>query len=79
MRRLSRSVLLVTTPIFVATLLGAPIAGADPEDLMPYCTGSQTPTNNSCRSNPNEVSGDSSSGANPDVAIGVEPEHTPAV
>lgn len=69
----------MSVTLVAVALMGAPAAGADPEDLMPYCTGSQTPTNNNCRTNPNEVSGGTSPGANPDVAIGVEPDHTPAV
>ena len=32
-----------------AAACGAPIAAADPADLVPYCSGDQTPMDNNCR------------------------------
>lgn len=32
-----------------AGVVAAPHAAADPEDLLPYCSGDQTPMDNNCR------------------------------
>ena len=35
-----------------AAVFGAPTALADPADLVPYCSGDQTPMDNNCRQMP---------------------------
>ena len=58
---------------------GAPTAAADPEDLVPYCSGDQTPMDNNCREMASQVfTNDSGSGANPDVPVGTNPGVQPA-
>ncbi len=52
---------------------GAPIAAADPEDLVPYCSGDQTPMDNNCREMAHQVFTHDSSGANPQVPVGTNP------
>lgn len=74
MSRLWVAVLLMTT-----ALIGAPLAVGDPEDLMPYCSGGQTPANNNCRPSSDQTYDDDAPGANPGVPVGVDPVHTPAV
>ncbi len=38
----------------VAAVLGAPQASADPQDLVPYCSGDQTPMNSNCQYAPDQ-------------------------
>ena len=38
-----------------AAALGAPVASADPADLVPYCSGDQTPMDNNCRLSPSQI------------------------
>jgi hypothetical protein len=52
---------------------GAPIAAADPEDLIPYCSGDQTPMDNNCRQMSHQVFTHDAVGANPDVGLGTNP------
>ena len=52
---------------------GAPIAAADPEDLVPYCSGDQTPMDNNCREMAHQVFTHDSGGANPQVPMGTNP------
>ncbi|SEH65126.1 hypothetical protein SAMN04489835_2473 [Mycolicibacterium rutilum] len=35
--------------IALVSVVAAPHAAADPEDLVPYCSGDQTPMDNNCR------------------------------
>jgi hypothetical protein len=66
--------------IGVAGLLGAAPAAADPEDLLPYCSGDQTPMDNNCRPMSHQVfTGGDAPGANPGVPIGVNPGVEPAI
>ncbi len=60
-------------------LLTAPAAGADPQDLEPYCTGGQEPTTGECQAPPGDVYIDDAPGANPRVPVGLDPESVPAV
>lgn len=49
----------------------SPVAAADPDDLVPYCSGNQTPMDSNCRVAPLQVSAnDSNLGTNPDVPLG---------
>jgi hypothetical protein len=63
----------------VAAVLGAPQASADPQDLVPYCSGDQTPMDSNCRPSAYQVFHDDAPGANPDVPIGLDPGSEPAV
>ena len=74
MKRLTAAVLVVT-----AALLGAPNAAADPEILDPYCTGGQEPVYGECKVGPDEAYINDAPGADPDVAIGVDPELVPVI
>ena len=60
-----------------AAALGSPIASADPADLVPYCSGDQTPMDNNCRLMPSQVFTHDSSGANPQVGFGTNPGEEP--
>jgi len=63
-----------------AAVLGAPQAGADPEILVPYCSGDETPMNSNCQYAPDgQGYSDSAPGANPDVPLGLTPGVEPAV
>lgn len=74
MKSLTVAVLLV-----LATLLGAPNAAADPENLEPYCTSGQIPVFGECKAAPNEAHINDAPGANPGVAVGLDPESVPAI
>jgi hypothetical protein len=52
---------------------GAPIAAADPADLVPYCSGDQTPMDNNCREMAHQVFTHDAEGANPQVGVGTNP------
>ena len=56
-----------------AAVLGAPNAQADPEDLVPYCSGDQTPMDNNCRQMAHQVFTHDAPGANPEVGLGTNP------
>ncbi len=63
-----------------AAVFGAPNAAADPADLVPYCSGDQTPMDNNCRPSSTQVfTHDSEGGANPDVGFGTNPGVEPVV
>jgi hypothetical protein len=52
---------------------GAPIAAADPADLVPYCSGDQTPMYNNCREMAHQLFTHDAEGANPQVGLGTNP------
>ena len=52
---------------------GAPIGAADPADLVPYCSGDQTPMDNNCREMAHQVFTHDAEGANPQVGLGTNP------
>lgn len=63
-----------------AILLSASQAGADPEDLVPYCTGRETPMDNNCRQTPlQEATGGTGSGLSPNLPNGLNPLNPPVV
>lgn len=72
---------LVTAALLAAALLGAPAATADPEDLLPPCTGGQVPQSGECVSdNPLEGFFGDAVGANPNIpTIGLTPLNQPVV
>ncbi|BBY31807.1 hypothetical protein [Mycolicibacterium sediminis] len=62
-----------------AALLGAAPAGADPQDLVPYCSGDQTPMDSNCRATPSQIFTHEGSGLTPDVPRGLTPDNVPAI
>ncbi len=60
--------------------MAAPQAAADPADLVPYCSGDQTPMDNNCRPMAHQVftHGDAA-GANPELPTGLDPGAVPVV
>jgi hypothetical protein len=62
-----------------AALLAAPTAGADPQDLVPYCSGDQTPMDNNCRTSSSQIFTHAPSGVSPDLPYGLNPGEQPAV
>jgi hypothetical protein len=72
--------MLVAVLLMVAAGLGAPAASADPQDLVPYCSGDQTPMNSNCRYAPDQRGAmDGAPGANPGVPLGLTPLDEPAI
>jgi hypothetical protein len=73
------------TRVFVAclvaagALIAAPHAAADPQDLVPYCSGDQTPMDDNCRPMSHQVFTHDAPGADPDVPLGVTPGEDPVV
>jgi hypothetical protein len=65
--------------LLAVAFLTAPIAGADPQDLEPYCTGGQEPTTGECQAPPGDVYIDDAPGPDPHVPVGLDPETVPAV
>jgi hypothetical protein len=65
--------------VAAAALIAAPQAAADPDQLVPYCSGDQTPMDASCRPMPDQVFTDDAPGANPDVPLGTNPDLEPIV
>jgi hypothetical protein len=57
----------------VTLIIGAPTAVADPADLVPWCSGDQTPMDNNCRVSPTQEFTDAAPGADPGVPLGVNP------
>lgn len=62
-----------------AALLAAPAAGADPQDLVPYCSGDQTPMDTNCRTSSSQIFTHAPSGVSPDLPYGVNPGEEPAI
>jgi hypothetical protein len=54
----------------------APHAGADPRDLVPYCSGDQTPMDNNCREMAHQVF-THGSGLDPNLPSGLDPANEP--
>ena len=65
--------------VAVAALVAPPPAAADPADLVPYCSGDQTPMDANCRPTPHQVFTGDAPGANPDVPLGTNPGEEPVV
>jgi hypothetical protein len=66
---------LVITAVAIA---GAAPVAADPEDLLPWCSGNQTPVNNDCRPAPSQIFTEDGPGADPQVPLGTDPGLQPA-
>ncbi len=61
-----------------AALFAAPHAAADPDQLVPYCSGDQTPMDSNCRAMPHQIFTHDAPGANPEVPLGTNPGMEPA-
>lgn len=73
MKRLTAAGLLVAS-----ALLGAPSAAADPEILDPYCNG-QEAVFGACKPAPDQANVNDAPGADPGVAVGLDPELVPVI
>jgi hypothetical protein len=61
-----------------AALIAAPTAAADPQDLVPYCSGDQTPMDDNCRQMAHQVF-THGSGLDPDLPSGLDPGNNAVV
>jgi hypothetical protein len=67
---------------FALTAMGvfaAPHAAADPADLVPYCSGDQTPMDTNCRATSSQIFTHDDSGVSPQLPYGVDPGNDPAI
>ncbi|MFV1361984.1 hypothetical protein AAHH97_00750 [Mycolicibacterium elephantis] len=64
--------------VAAAALLAAPNAAADPQDLVPYCSGDQTPIDNNCRPMAHQTVTHEGSGLDSNLPSGLDPAN-PAV
>lgn len=62
--------------VTAAALLTAPHAAADPEDLVPYCSGDQTPMDDNCRPMAHQEF-THGPGLDPDLSSGLDPSNQP--
>ena len=74
MRRIFAACLLAGAAI----VFSAPQAGADPYDLLPYCSGDQTPMDNNCRPMAHQEVTHGGTGLSPNLPSGLDPGN-PAV
>jgi len=65
--------------VCAAALGAAGQAAADPADLVPYCSGDQTPMDNNCRPAPSQVFTHDGSGVDPELPYGINPGEIPAI
>ena len=65
--------------VTVAALMAAPDAAADPQDLVPYCSGDQTPMDTNCRQMPHQIFTHEGSGVDPNLPYGLDPGSEPVV
>lgn len=64
--------------LVVAAVLTAPGASANPDTTDPYCTGGQTPLFGQCKMQTTDPDLDTT-GLDPEVATGLNPEMFPAI
>jgi hypothetical protein len=62
--------------VMAAALFGAPQAVADPADLVPYCSGDQTPMDDNCRPMAHQEY-THGSGVDPELPSGLDPANEP--
>jgi hypothetical protein len=62
--------------VAATALAAAPHAAADPQDLLPYCSGDQTPMDNNCRPMAHQEF-THGSGVDPDLPSGFDPGNQP--
>lgn len=70
--------------LLAAALIGAGIclaapAGAQPNDLVPYCSGDQTPMDSNCRPTSSQIIVHDGHGLTPNLSSGLTPGEEPAV
>jgi hypothetical protein len=65
--------------VAAAVLIAAPDAAADPQDLVPYCSGDQTPMDDNCRSMAHQILTHDGSGVDPDLPTGLDPANEPVI
>lgn len=76
---MARAALILLAAAATAVIGAAPVA-ADPDNLLPWCSGDQTPMDNNCKVAPSQVfTHDHGTGANPQVPVGLDPEQQPVV
>lgn len=61
-----------------AGIAAAP-ASADPQDLVPYCSGDQTPMDSNCRPAPSQIATHEGSGLSPNLPSGLTPDQEPVI
>ena len=72
--------LLVALALAAGLAIGAPaVASADPADLVPYCSGDQTPMDSNCRATSSQVVIHDGMGLSPNLPSGLTPDSEPAV
>lgn len=76
--RADKKVFLAAVVLVAAAVLAAPGASANPDITDPYCTGGQTPLFGQCKMQPTDPDRDTT-GLDPDVATGLNPEMFPAI
>ncbi len=64
--------------LVVTAVLTAPAASANPDITDPYCTGGQTPLFGQCKMQTTDPNLDTT-GLDPEVATGLNPETFPAI
>ena len=64
--------------VMAGAVLAAPHAAADPQDLVPYCSGDQTPMDNNCRPMAHQEF-THESGFDPDLPSGLDPDNAPVI
>jgi hypothetical protein len=64
--------------VMAAVVMGAPHAAADPADLVPYCSGDQTPMDDNCRPMAHQEY-THGSGFDPDLPTGLDPGNEPVI
>lgn len=69
---------ILAAALVAAGLLAAPHAAADPQDLLPYCSGDQTPIDNNCRPMAHQEFTHAPDGFEPNLSSGLDPSD-PAV
>ena len=70
--------LMAAAILVVTAVLSAPAASANPDITDPYCTGGQTPLFGQCKMQTTDPDLDTT-GLDPEVANGVNPETFPAI
>jgi hypothetical protein len=64
--------------VAAAAMIGAPHAAADPQDLVPYCSGDQTPMDDNCRPMAHQEY-THGSGVDPNLPSGLDPGNEPVI
>ena len=65
--------------VAAAALIAAPHAVADPQDLVPYCSGDQTPMDDNCRPMAHQIYTHEGTGTDPDLPSGDDPGNEPVI